>query len=184
MRFSHIVHPRALAMVLGSLAIGAAYFAVAAPATRPGVYVFTPEKQAYSLPVQSAVATPASPLDPLLRGNLPEQRPEYFYLFDPQRYDPPLDPASARLWLVALPVEESSEGAALDPVLVPASITAVNPTLYAIRSPQLDGAWLRLHYVELAARSLSATRPVLALTVTSADGQRLVVFGLSVDRLW
>ncbi len=170
-------------MVLGSLAIGGAYFIVAAPPTQSGAYVLTVEKQAYALPAQSTAPLPWPSLDPLLRGPLPDGRPEHFYLFDPHGYDPPLDPASAHLWLVALPIE-ASRARTTDPVSIPVSVTAVNSMLYSVRSPQLDGPWVRLRYNELASGADAATRPVLALTVTSADGRTMVVFGLSIERLW
>lgn len=183
MRLSHVAHPRALLMVLGSLAIGGAYFTVAAPPTQPGAYVLMVERQAHRLPAQSSAPLQKSSLDLLLRGPLPDGRPEHFYLFDPLGYDPPLDPASANLWLVALPIEPS-RASTTDPVSIPVSVTEVNSGLYTVRSAQLDGPWVRLRYNELASGADAATRPVLALTLTSLDGRTMVVFGLSIERLW
>ena len=182
MLLAHIAHPRVLAMVLGPLALGGLYFIAAAPPTEPGAYVLTLLKTAHALPARvSARGVPDSDDVPVTA--LPMHRPDHFYLSEPARFDPPLDPASVRLSLVAVPAIGGRAPVAAE-MPIPVTVTAVNPTLYSVRSPHLDGPWVRLRYDELAERSIDPTYPVLALTVAAADGQSEAVFRLAIERLW
>ncbi|MCC7415670.1 MAG: hypothetical protein IT176_00905 [Acidobacteria bacterium] len=166
-----MVHPRALAMILCPLALGAAYFFAAAPANAPGAYVFTPDRQAHALPAR-------------LDGDLPAHRPEYFYLFDPDRYAPPLDPSTARLSLVTLPRSAAPGARPAGGIPLEVTIAPVNPHLYSIRSVQLDGPWVREQAGRLLAGAPPGTRPALILTAATADRRSVVRFGLAVERLW
>ena len=143
--------------------------------------MYTPLRAAHVLPGKVSATSPSLSRDALPPGPLPTHRPDYFYIFEPARFDPPLDPASAQLSLVAEPVNGSTRLAEL---LIPVTITEVNPALFSVRSPQLDGPWVRLQYEALARRATAPTRPVLVLKVMTADRRETAAFGLSIERPW
>lgn len=98
-----------LALVAAPMVIGAAYFEVAAPAQRPGVYVFTQNQVAYAMAEVNAPPEVLSNPDAALRLGrtltmtdigVAQPTPVAFYLVDREQLRPPVAASGATLTAV------------------------------------------------------------------------------------
>ena len=184
-------------MVVAPLLGGAAYFMSVAPASQPGLYVFTTEAHAYPLSV--AFAVPGATLvgeshfalAPVL-ADLPEAvlptldpRPAALYVLRPEHATPPIDPASLGLYFFAFNTEDPHRFIS-DLIPMPTTVRRVNDSLFRVECPLLDQFWVRERFFELLARQSapSATsRPFLMITVRTGDGY-VRAYPLPIQRLW